>query len=134
MDLVGIPAQYLDVVWNDVKDRICEVLLKYGDNEYTLNDIHNAIQSRDAQLWTVLDKSAVCVTKLVKRANYKEMVIWYMHADNFNDNHWDLLDQIKSWGKQQGCSKARVYVRPGFEKNMVKHNWVRQYAILTQEL
>lgn len=134
MDLVGVSAQYLDVVWNDVKDRISETLERFSDDELTAEDVHQQILDRDAQLWTTTEKESVCVTKILKRKNHLELLIWIVHADKATQDHWDFIEQIKQWGKVQGCTKVSALVRPGFEKSMVKAGWKRKYVKLVQEI
>lgn len=134
MDLVGVPAQYLDVVWNDVKDRIAYVLETLSDEEITVDEMQQMILNREAQLWTTNDKKSVCITRILKKLRHTEMVVWVMQSDNFCEEHWELLEQIKDWGKRQGCTQSRIVARPGFEKTLVKHGWKRRYVGLTQEL
>lgn len=134
MDLVGVPAQYLDVVWNDVKDRIAETLERFSDEELSADDIYKQIQERDAQLWTTTEKESVCVTKILQRKNHKELLLWLVHADEMNEAHWEFIEQIKDWAKQQGCTKARSVSRPGFGKLLVENGWKRRYITLTKDL
>jgi hypothetical protein len=134
MDLIGVPVQYLDVVWNDVKDRISETLERFSDDELTAEDVHQQIMNRDAQLWTTTAKDSVCVTKLIKRKNHTELLLWLVHANQATQEHWDFIEQIKEWAKSQGCTKARSISRPGFEKPMIRAGWKRRYITLVQEL
>ena len=134
MDLVGVPAQYLDVVWNDVKDRIGTVLEKASDDEYTVADIEKMLRNRDAQLWTTTDKDAVWVTQIVVKKAHKELLAWMFQADKLTDEHWRLNDYIHLWAKEQGCIKTRVVCRPGFEKEFIRHGWKKRHVTLTQEL
>lgn len=134
MDLVGVPAKYLDVVWNDVKERISETLERFSDEELSAEDVHQQILNRDAQLWTTNEKESVCVTKILQRKHHKELLLWLVYADEMNNEHWMFIDQIKEWAKQQGCTKARSVSRPGFGKLLVANGWKRRYITLTQEL
>ena len=134
MDLVGVPAQYLDVVWNDVKDRIAYVLETLSDEEVSVDEMQRMIANREAQLWTTNDKQSVCITRILKKLHHTEMVVWVLHSDNFCEEHWNLLDQIKEWARAQGCTKSRIVARPGFEKILVKHGWKRRHITLTQEI
>ena len=134
MDLVGVPAPYLDVVWNSVKDRIAEVLERFSDDEYDVAEVERMIRNRDAQLWTSTDQDCVYVTQILVKKHNKELQAWLFHADELKEDHWELYDQIKRWAKENGCTKTRVVCRPGFEREFVKHGWKRRHVTLTQEI
>lgn len=134
MDLVGIPSQYLDVVWNDVKHRIGDVIARFSDDEMTLEMVEKEIKSMDAQLWTTSDRDSIYITKIFKKSDYSELFLWMFHADELKEDHWRLLEYIKMWAKEQGCTKSRAIVRPGFEKLLVKHGWEKRHVTMTQEI
>jgi hypothetical protein len=134
MQLVGVPSYELNTVWNDVKSRVAEILERFSDDEYTIEDVEKMILARDAQLWTTTDKDAIYITQILIKKNHKELFGWMFHADLLKDGHWQLWESVKEWAKSQGCTKQRVVIRPGFEKAFAKHGWNKRHITMTQEI
>lgn len=134
MQLVGVPYYELDTVWDDVKERVGDVLEIFSDDDYSIEDVEKMILSRDAQLWTTTDKDAIYITKILIKKHHKELYGWMFQADALKEEHWQLWEIVKQWAKSQGCTKQRVAVRPGFEKAFRNHGWKKNYVTMTQEI
>lgn len=134
MNLVGVQSSEIDGIWDDVKDRIADVLGRFSDDDYSLEDVYRQLISADAQLWTTTDKDAIYITQVLKKKSYQEVLVWMFHADELKEEHWELLEIIKMWAKQVGCTKVRVVVRPGFEKSLTKHGWKKRHVTMAQEI
>lgn len=134
MDLVGVPSTELDRVWLSVKDRIADTLERFSDDEVTADDIHVLLRNRDAQLWTTTEMDAVWVTQILNKHAHREMLVWLFNADELVERHWEMFDRIHEWAKEQGCTKSRVIVRPGFERDLKKHGWTKRHVTLTREI
>ena len=134
MYLVGVPSSDIDEVWDSVKDRISEVLTRFGDDDYTVDDVEQMIRKAEAQLWTTTDNDAIYVTKILAGKNSKELFGWMFEADALKEEHWKLWEIVKAWARENGCNTSRVVVRPGFEKGFIKHGWKKRHVTLTQEI
>lgn len=109
MNVEGVLATDVDGIWPDVEPLIDQAVV-YGDGKIAAEDIHEAIRSRDMQLWIV--PGGVWVTRIVTypRSTRLEMVAaagkwddWMTHAET-----------VIKWAKLQGCDAIEVIGRPGW--------------------
>jgi hypothetical protein len=135
MELVAVPPSSIDLMWAKLEPRIANVVALFKDDGYTTTDVLHMVKTYDAQMWTTSEEDAIFVTQIMLN-NMKQpyLLIWMFEADKLLDEHWELLDQIKAWGKSHGCKTAKVVCRPGFEKQIMNHGWKKRHITLTQEI
>lgn len=115
--LHGIPADDIDWIWPRVAP-ILERAINVSDGKYTLDQVHDYLNTRDMQLW-VVEKTGrmlcVCVTQIINFPNKKVLLILFCAGEGMFE--WvRLIKPILAWGKNEGCASAEIYGRPGWEK------------------
>ena len=135
MELVAVPPSTIDSMWAKLMPHIEKVLAIFPEEGYSPSDINKLVKSYDAQMWTTTEDDAIFVTQIqLNNLQKPYLLVWLFQADELLEEHWELLDQIKAWGKFHGCTSAKVIVRPGFEKLMIKHGWKKRHVTVTQEI
>lgn len=116
--LVDVPPGDLVHVYDDIR----EWLQSAADASrcYTFDDLITSIRTRQAQLWLAWgDKGpdAVCVTRLFETSKGKHCNIWIMVGHDRDD--WvDLMDELETWAKREGCVMMLHEGRIGWQKTL----------------
>lgn len=134
ISIVGIPDTEADKWWPSVSDW-CTEALSYGGGLLTLDDLKDAVESRDMQLWLVFDDgklTAVFITKISVWSKLKSLTTVVIAGNNMDKWIGALDDVLVRFGREKGCSLLDAYGRRGWTKTVRKFGWVDSIVTYTK--
>lgn len=132
----GVPAEYLEIVWNGVEPYL-DRALKRG-NQFRTVDILKKLITREMQMWVAYDGEfadpdiqAFCITEINLTPLQKEcLIVWCSGKER--DNWAFYIEEIEKWAKAKGCDVMKVMSRPGWEK--VHKTYKKTHSLLEKVL
>ncbi len=135
----GIPAEYIDDVWDD-----CAQYVQMGNNksqdEMDVSDIYFFLKEKEMQLWVVFDKDndkeikAVVTTQILNYPQKKVCRIVTLGGNKMDEWVAQTLDILESWSQEQECDAMETVCRKGFIKKLKDFGYEQTYTILGKEL
>ena len=70
------------------------------------------------QLWVAFDNDGLCAMEVTQIINFprKKVLMLVFTAGRRAENWLHLIDELKIFAKQHGCTSIEGYGRPGWEK------------------
>ena len=137
MELVFIPKDNIDDVWQMVENPIKEAL-SYSGNHHNSEFVLNTLKKGKFQMWIVWDKdkntiqekyNGVCITEIIQRTLKKLCHIFIMTGKN--RQKWQhLVKNIEDFAKDQQCDQLELIARPGWEKILKQFNYKKTHVVL----
>ena len=113
--------------WDKVRG-LLEVSAKRG-GDVTIEQIENALENEQAQLWATEDGNFTGLTQLVNVNDGKQCFIWQMAGEG----DWlPYLDEIQDYARENGCSSIEGNMRPGFERILT--DWKKVAVVLRRDI
>jgi hypothetical protein len=133
--LYGVLSHAIDTVWDEVKPLLIKTL-EYADGKYIVDDIYNAIKSRDMQLWVVYDNGGLlsfCITQILIYPRKKVLSLPFVGGvEMFRWLH--LTNIIKDFARENHCDFAEGYARDGWIKVLKPFGFEKTYTIIKADL
>lgn len=107
--MIGVPSSGITEAWPKHVSRI-EEALSYGNGEYELTDIFDAVRAGQMQMWAT-DKS-VAVTTLVQYPRRRTCLIVLAGGDL--DDLRENLPFVEEWAVWHECDAVEVMGRKGW--------------------
>jgi len=134
----GIPAEYIDDVWED-----CKKYVEMGNNksheEMDVHDIYFFLKEKEMQLWIVYDDKAMDEIKAVvttEIVNYpRKKVCRIVTLGGRGIDSWiHAISTIEAWAEAQGCESMKTFCRKGFIKKLENYGYEQTYTVLGKDL
>lgn len=116
------------MTWADLRPLAVEALARDGD--HTIATLEQAVREGRAHLW--LGDGAAMVTEFEHYPLTKVIRVWLGVGDMAA--LLDMQAQVEAWAKTQGCAKAVIFTRPGWERVLRQRGFERSHVTLTKEL
>lgn len=109
----GIPSKQLEKEWATAAPFIARAL-PYCKGKWSLEDVYDAIQSCDMQLWRV--PGGYWVTRIDMYPQQKVLTVMFA-AGEFDEwlEHGEIL---KAFGRAKGCSAIEINGRRGWARRL----------------
>ena len=104
----------------DFRKRL-EKALRIGGNAYAPEDVAAALKEGRMQSWVRND--TLVVTEVIQCPRYKMLVI-FMAVGRLEDV-LALTPEIAEFGRENGCTKAKMTGRMGWAGVLPKHGWTK---------
>jgi hypothetical protein len=120
-------------LWPEVKYSVLEAL-KLDGGRLSLDDIKDALEAQQMQLWGLHDGilRAVVITEVI---NYPQMrCIRFVTASGRDLEMWldVLIDTVSQWGAEQGAHAMEFVGRKGWEKVLSKRGFGSTQIMMTK--
>jgi hypothetical protein len=134
----GIRIASVDQEWPNLAQWLSRALAA-GDGEYTLAALHEAARIGKVQLWAFVAGDqylGVAVTQVAVYPARKTVQMFLGAAEGgFSDEWLPWLKGIEAWAyRAQGVDTFEIIGRPGWEKWLEPHGYVRKQIVLRKEL
>lgn len=131
MHCVGLDLKY----WDNVKESIATAL-KLDGGRISINDIKDAVEDKEMQLWALHDGElkAVMVTEIV---DYKQLrAIRIVTVSGHSMDSWldVLIDTVSRWGAEKGAHVIEFVGRKGWEKTLTKKGFGDTQVFMTKQI
>lgn len=108
-----------------------EAALAYGGGSYTFDDVKQEVAENKLQFWP--GPNSVIVTTIVEYP--REKVLSFFLAGGDLTELEAMVPQILEWGKMQGCTRASMIGRRGWEKTfLTKTGWNKTLVVFEKSL
>lgn len=135
MMAILIPPHELPKVWEFVRPWI-SAACGYNGNRYNAEDSMQEIRAGTKQLWIAeIDQSivGVVITALMNFPQKKCCTIDICTGEKFSE--WgDLVNEIEKWAILNECNQMFLIARPGMEKLLKEHNYIKTHTVFEKEL
>jgi hypothetical protein len=101
-----------------------------GPDGHTVDDLLGQVASGEAQLWH--RTGALIVTQIVEEG--PDMVLHFWVATGELQPLIALSRELLAWGKEQGCSRASLIGRRGWERVLSGEGWEYAHTALGRRL
>lgn len=135
----GIPAEYIDDVWED-----CKKYVEMGNNksqeEMDVHDIYFFLKEKEMQLWVIFDKDngkeikAVITTQILNYPQKKVCRIVTLGGKQMDTWVAETLEILEEWSQEQDCDAMETVCRKGFVKKLKNFGYEQTYTIVGKEL
>jgi len=110
--LAAYTADQIRYIW-PVARPLIEKALDRGSN-YTIQDIHWGLMSKQMQLW-MWDKDAALVTAIQEKKGQKYCLLLALAGKGMSI-WFKYFHIVEDWAREQGAEEMRVYGRPGWSR------------------
>ena len=133
----GVPADMIEGVWNEVGQWI-EKALSYGNGEFAIEDIYNALTEREMQLWIIYEmpEKKIVLAVITQIITYPQKKTCRVVALG-GESHllWERrLFILEEWAKQEGCENVEAFVRSGLAKKMKHLGYNNIYTVVSKDI
>ena len=105
--------------------------LNFGGNVYTIEDVEELIATGKAQVWPGQD--SVIVTEIISYPQAKHLHL-FLAGGNLDELE-AMLPEILDWGREQGCTRASLSGRRGWERSFLRdQGWKPNLVIMEKEI
>lgn len=137
VNIHGVPSVYADVVWPLVEGWIAAAC-EYADGLITTDDILKEIIREDRQLWVVEVNGApmaVATTRIdMHPTGVKILSVPTVGGSGMDIWLGSLLDTLRRYAKEHGCSGMEGCGRRGWVRALKKHGWQERCVTVTTEV
>lgn len=109
--------------------RFIEDALKHGWQGHTFDDVQNNVNEGLMQIWA--RPNAAIVTQIFIFPQYKQLDV-FLAGGNLADLE-AMCPEIEEWAKEQGCTKAVLIGRPGWQRTFLSRTGWRQEPVIYME-
>lgn len=102
--------------------------LSYGHEAHTVDDVCALVAAGDAQFWP--GPHSVLITEVVTAPLCKTLHIWLAAGKDIELSA--MLPGVIDWGRTQGCTRASLIGRKGWERapHLVATGWTKSDLIM----
>lgn len=105
--------------------------LDFGGNVYTIEDVEQMIREGKAQIWP--GATSVIVTEIIQYPRGKSIHL-FLAGGNLQELE-EMLPPIIEWGREQGCDRASLSGRRGWERSFLRdQGWKATLVIMEKEI
>lgn len=127
-----IPTAKIPECWPMIEERIAAACM-YNGGRYGSDDCLEELKSNQKQLWIVHEGSGIVITQLIDFPRMRSCSIDVCTGNNL-DAWSNLLGVIENWARAQGCAQMFLIARPGMEKLLKAHGYVKTHTVFEKEL
>ena len=109
--MIGVASEMIPKVWPDYSDMIQEAL-EYGNGEYEIEDLFEAVCCGAMQLWAT--PKSVAITTVIKYPRKTTCLI--VAAGGDLDDLRKHLPLVEEWAAWLGCDAVEVMGRKGWRR------------------
>lgn len=135
MTAILIPPEELPKVWENVRPWI-SAACGYNGNRYTAEDSMQEIARGEKQLWLAAIEDitiGVAITAIMEFPQKRCCIIDICTGERFGE--WSyLIQNVEEWAKQKGCEQMFLIARPGMEKLLKDHGYLKTHSVFEKEL
>lgn len=113
MSVHGVLAADAAELWPSIAHHIARALAVM-DTGYSLDDLLEAVQQRDKQLWIVNDGQAAGITSVHKLPQWKKLIVEYLAGDCMAEWEDDWFGAMTAFASLQQCKYIEAHGRPGW--------------------
>lgn len=121
----GIPANEASQWWPKVA-RWCDAALAHGGGLLALEDVKQAVENRDMQLWVIhewRELKAVCVTEIRQWPRAKVLTAIIVGGEDMPRWVAALDDVLMRYAKSNDCKAVDAHGRRGWTKTLCALGW-----------
>lgn len=121
----GIPANEASQWWPEVAGW-CEAALEHGGGLLALEDVKQAVENRDMQLWVIhewRELKAVCVTEIRQWPRAKVLTAIIVGGEDMPRWVAALDDVLARYAASTGCKAVEAHGRRGWTKTLRALGW-----------
>lgn len=105
--------------------------LNLGGDVYTIADVEQMIAEGKAQVWPGED--SVIVTEVIDYPRARHLHL-FLAGGNLEELE-AMLPEILDWGREQGCNRATLSGRRGWERSFLRdQGWRPNLVIMEKEI
>ena len=108
-----------------------DAALAHAGRTHALSDVWGMVDAGDAQAW--LGDRAAMITVVQDDPGERRLLIWLAGGELYEIVE-QLLPGAECWGKAQGCRRALIIGRPGWERALAPEGYVPLARIIGKEL
>lgn len=116
VEVVGIQADRLDVVWPVCEPMLAEVLT-LSEGRLDTDSLYRMLKEKQAQLWSAIDSRrcyGFLVTSISEHPTGRK-VLEVNYVNGFDMARWvGRLVDLEAWALEQGCDAVEIHGRPGW--------------------
>ena len=116
----------------DKRHALLEAALAYAGGTHTVEDVEALIASGEAQIWE--GPNSLVVTEIDRQP--RQAILLFFLAAGHKAELLAMQDGILAWGREQGCTRARLVGRRGWARSFLQDSgWAdTQYVIMEREI
>lgn len=103
--------------------------LAYAGGSHSLTDVQMAIADGRCQEW--VGEESVLVTE-IKQTPQQRILLFWLAAGNLQELR-AMATPICAWGKQQGCVKAQLIGRLGWERSDIRGDGWELHSVVMEK-
>jgi len=129
-----VTVDQIPYVWPAVHPMLGKVVER-SEGELSINDIWEAVNSQQMQLWVVVDEGKVIMSMLTQFIHYpqkKILRVISLAGENFKEVHKQFNDMFESFAITNECSALELWGRKGWKKMLP--DWKDSYIVFTKDL
>ncbi len=105
--------------------------LDFGGNVYTIEDVERLIAEGKAQFFP--GKDSVIVTEVIEYPQTKNLHM-FLAGGNLEELE-EMLPAVIEWGREQGCNRASLSGRRGWERSFLRdQGWKPTLILMEKEI
>ena len=109
-----------------------EEALRYADDSHTFDDIRDMVESGRLQFWPG-DKSVI-ISEIIEYPRYKVLHFFLAGGGSLAELQ-RMTPLIEEWGHTQGCRKASLTGRKGWERTFIlRDGWRHTLSVFEKSL
>lgn len=131
-ELVCVDPKEIRRIWPHASRFIKRAILRTGLSDF--REVEDSILDGDALLWLVWNGERIeaAVSTILEVANTKKSCVIVACGGDDMANWIDLIDQIETYAKNEGCQSTRIIGRRGWLR--VLEGYRADYAILEKAI
>lgn len=105
--------------------------LEHAGSTHSVDDVLAMLARGEAQAW--IGERSVLVTRIDDHPRAKVLTHWLGGGD-LEEVGRTLRRRAEAWGKEQGCDRAWIIGRPGWERELKDEGFAPAARLLVKEL
>lgn len=106
--------------------------LRYAYDSHTFEDIRDMVASGRLQFWP--GKDSVIITEILEYPRYKVLHFFLAGGGSLAELQ-RMTPLVEEWGRTQGCKKASLVGRKGWERTFItRDGWVQTHSVFEKPL
>ena len=128
----GVPFDMVDDFWDQVIPFV-DKALEHGHGEFEAEDIHEALLSKDMQLWVIYEEpeNNIVLAVVTQIINYPKIKVCRIVTLG-GESHllWEKkLFILEEWARENGCVRMEAYCRDGLQRKLNKLGYEKLYNL-----
>lgn len=131
-----IPHEHTLTVWPQVAEML-DKAAKTTDGRFDKLSILDELMERTIELWIVYEDKepvAALTTRVVPYKGFKTLSIDWVGGHKMSGWLDNVMDTLKSYAKDQGCSRLEGRGRAGWKRVLGRYGWKPDYVAYELEL